>query len=908
LAVALTAAAAPVAAEEAAGAPIVRRILVRSAVPVDLTELAPLVALTPGEPLTAAAVRRTLRSLSLAGLGSEVAIHAQPVPDGVEVELVLLPDLLVAAVEIAGSPGLAPERLRAALPQKAGQPLREDRVLRGIYRIEELLGVEGWSSPSIRLEVAPAPAAGAVNIVYRVEAGARTQVTDVRVTGVPAALAAEALGELRTKPGQPWRPGVAREDGERLHRFLVRRGWRLAAVEGVDALPGAEPNRVDVRFAVTLGPQVEVEIRGAERRTLERRGLLPFLGDEGFDDALVAHAIGLIRTDYQARGHYRIEVEESRVEHDGRLRVRLDIVPGERYVLDEVHFEGNESFDEATLERLLRTAPRRLLTLGVGRLVDEELAEDLTNLRSFYALSGFDRARIGPPEVEEPRPGRLRVVVPIVEGERRTVGRIELEGLESLPVAATLAELPLRPGGPYHLMLLEASLDQLRARLERLGHRTAIVESELAWDDSGRVVDVTLRVLEGERSSVEAILVRGNQRTRTSVVRRFVALEPGDPISSEGLLDVQRALYRLGVFSRVDVRVPATDAEFAAHEVLIELEEGRSRAVAYGVGYDSESGARGLLRLSHANVGGRAATLQFDALVAQRDQLYRALFRQPYLGRWPVESRALVYRQTEDRPSFDVEREGLQVGIERRFGDRRVALFAEYRIVELESDAPEEILPRESRNARVASLTPSFFWDRRDDPVDATTGWSAAISLERAFPVADADADFEKLFAQWTQYASLGGGTLGGSIRLGALFPRGGSGAIDEVPASERYYAGGRTTHRAFARDELGVPGETLFVDGRDEPLPLGGGALGLLNLEWRFPLFGGFGGVVFVDAGNVWREIDMVDLSQTRWGAGVGVRYASPIGPIRLEVGWKLDRKSFEDSYVAFISLGNAF
>jgi outer membrane translocation and assembly module TamA len=151
------------------------------------------------------------------------------------------------------------------------------------------------------------------------------------------------------------------------------------------------------------------------------------------------------------------------------------------------------------------------------------------------------------------------------------------------------------------------------------------------------------------------------------------------------------------------------------------------------------------------------------------------------------------------------------------------------------------------------------------------------------------------------------------SARGGAIWPRAEAEdpelePIDAVPSAELFYAGGRTSHRAFPRDRLGIPGETLFVEPGEDPVPLGGGALALVNLEWRFPIVGDFGGNLFVDGGNVWREIADFDPSQARWGAGVGLRYQSPVGPLRVEVGWNLDREPGEDPYVWFVSLGNPF
>jgi outer membrane protein assembly factor BamA len=428
------------------------------------------------------------------------------------------------------------------------------------------------------------------------------------------------------------------------------------------------------------------------------------------------------------------------------------------------------------------------------------------------------------------------------------------------------------------------------------------------------VAAVDFRVLEGERSTADAIIVRGATRTPPALVRRFLGLGRGDPISTGSLLDVQRRLYRLGVFSHVAVSVPASGSAAADREVLVEVEEGRTRAVAYGAGYDSESGARGLLRLSQTNLFGRLITLQFDALVSQKDEAFRVLALQPYLGRWPVEARVLAYRESEDRPAFKVDRRGAALGLQKAFGHLRTGFFYDYRIVDLTTDEPDEVIPRESRDARVASLLPTLLYDRRDDPVDPGRGWSLQVQFERAFPLFAADADFSKLFGQWTSYLRLGRpGLIAVAARAGAIFPYAEPTdptleKMDAVPAAELFYAGGRTTHRAFPRDLLGVPGQTLFIEPGKDPVPQGGGLLALLNLEWRFPIFGAIGGELFADGGNVWRNPREFDASQARWGVGAGLRWSSPVGPLRVEVGWKLDREPWEDPYVWSISLGNAF
>ncbi|MCM2269936.1 MAG: BamA/TamA family outer membrane protein [Thermoanaerobaculia bacterium] len=887
-----------------------RRVEVRSAAPIDADELLPLIELRPGEPLDEDAVRRTLRNLRLSGLAAEAEVRRRVTAEGLDVVVALWPELRVRAVRMTGDSPLKPDRLLALAPQRAGEPLREDRVVRGVYRLREALVAEGYLGARVRVSVSEPAGDRTVEVSYQLEPGARSRVGTVEVAGLgAAATVAEALAAMRLQPGEPYRPRQLADDAERLQRFLYARGFGTAEVEPPGDVPAGE--RVDLRWQVRPGPRIVLTVDGAEQRDLAKRDLLPFLGDAGYDEALLLQSLAQIRRHYQERGHYRVEVTHEESRDAETLRLRLVVRPGPRYELAAVDFAGELSYDSERLERMVATARRRLLAPGSGRLVDETLAEDLSNLRSFYALEGYYRARIGPPRVDESG-DELRVTVPIEEGPRRVVEAVAVEGLTQVAAEDALRGAALAAGAGFHPFHVDAAVERLLTLLDGRGFRSALVAPEVTWVAPERAT-VTLRVLEGEPSRVATVIVRGNARTDTALVRRFLGLEPGAAISDAGLLEAQRALYGLGAFSSVRVHAPVDDGEFVARKVVVEVEEGKTRSLVLGVGWDSEDGPRGVFRAATLNLAGTLASLQLDALLSGNEQDLRLLYRQPYLFRWRIESRALAFYELEERTAFEVRRRGVGLGLSRPFGRSQIGLYASYRLVDEEVFDASEELAREDREARVASLTASALYDRRDDPVDPTRGWSAYLEAENAEPLLEADADFGKLFGQLSWIRPLGRRqTAALSVRGGRIFPRGaapaGGATIDNVPVSELFYGGGRTSHRAYRRDELGVFGQTIVLDDDGDPLPLGGGALGLINLDWRFPLFGELGGVVFVDSGNVWRTAADVDLSELRLGAGVGLRYRLPFGPLRLEIGWKLDREPFEDPYVVSVTLGNAF
>lgn len=898
----------------ATGSPVVRRVEVRSDGELDLAEVRALVAIVPGEPLTPGAVRATLTRLRLAGLASEVEVGVRPAPGGVDAVVVLRADLQVESVEVAGELPLPASRLESELEQKAGRPLREDRVLRDVYSLERALAEEGYLDARAKLDVAVDSARKRARVRYQIVPGTRWLVGEVRIESAEAVDVQSLLDALRSGPGEPYRPRTLRDEPDRLERVLARAGFRLASVEALPETRREAERRIDLVYRVERGPRFELVLTGGDRKELEKADLLPFLGSGSYDEALLLQSVASIRKHYQEKGFWKVEVDTAEEREEGLLRVRLSIVPGPKLVLEEIAFEGNEALPDEQLARRMATTPRRALTPGSGRLVDEQLSADLANLRSFYAVQGFGEARVGPARVEEPGGDRLRLVIPVEEGRRRRIGEVLFSGNQEIPARELAAAIRLRPGGPYHRVLVDEAIEQLRLAYEQRGYRSALISASVEPGTDESLVSVRFSLLEGRRSTVEAIVLRGNVRTPARVLRRFVPLEIGDPISSGSLLEVQRALYRLGIFARVDVTVAGSRFLSSGGTVVVEVEEGKSLYASYGFGYDSDAGARGLLNLRQSNLFGRAASVSLGVLVSEREEVYRITYRQPYLGPLPLEFRGTFYDEAENHPDFDVARRGLQLGVQREFGRLLASLVYDYRIVNLDSALVESEIPLESRDARVASIAPILFYDRRDDPIDPKRGWSLSTSFERAFPAFAADSDFRKLFGQATGYVDLGKwGVFASSLRLGAIENLRAEtdpafSDIDYVPAAERFFAGGRTSHRAFERDRLGVPGETLVVSDGGKVTPIGGGGLALLNLEYRFPIFGGLGGALFVDGGNVWRQFGEIDPAEVRWGVGTGLRYLSPIGPLRLEVGWALDRQPYEPSHVWFVSLGNPF
>ena len=282
----------------------------------------------------------------------------------------------------------------------------------------------------------------------------------------------------------------------------------------------------------------------------------------------------------------------------------------------------------------------------------------------------------------------------------------------------------------------------------------------------------------------------------------------------------------------------------------------------------------------------------------------------------------------EVKDSFTSRRRGGQFEIQRQGTFSRINILLDYRNVEVLDAILEDLeIDRDLQEVQIASITPAWSLDHRNDEFDPSEGWNTILQVEYAFPFAGAETEFLKGFLQAAGYLDFGRiGVLAGSFRVGAIEPLN-QAFVDStvpedlpsrfIPISERFFAGGRTTHRAYKRDRLGIPGETLILPpivpttdevDADSLVAIGGNGLLIANLDYRFPIAGPIGGTLFADFGNLWADWRNINVAEGKLGIGTGVRYSSPIGPIRVEVGYKLDPLPGEDDWVLLFSVGNAF
>ena len=939
----------------------------------DLERLSPLLLVEVGEPLSREALARSLRNLQASGLVSEVEVFVDPVEGGVAVTFATWGRVQVESIRFEGELVVKEKDLQAVLTQHEAEPLVSSRIVRGVYDLESFYQRMGYleasarSRPQVDLENKTA------SLTYLIDPGPRFTIQSVGFEGSFAPFTAVQLQDrLRMVPGKPFRERRARADVERLESWLFGENHRRATVGPYASLIDWDNATVDLVYQIDVGPRFHFEIHGADERRLRKKGLLPFLGNQRYDEAILLQSIGKIEDHYQRQGCYDVAVDWTETQSDELIHLAMTVDPGVKYELANISFSGNQAVPTYQLMSLISTESKRLFASTSGKLSDATIEDDIDNILSYYRLQGYWDAEVGPPEVTviegtvtsgaetegKETVGTLSVMIPVDEGLQRRLVNLEFDGLEAIEDEELRSRLPLRAGGPFHPVLLDEAISAIRAIYRARGFESTQLSSTLDWNKEETLADLEFRIIEGPRSVVDRVVIRGNQRTRSKSIRDALDLRSGEYISTNRLLEAQNNLYKLGAFSSATVkRAPGTPFK-GERDILVEVEEGSRHTFTYGFGLDTEDGFTGLFGYTRANMFGRGVSGRVD-LRGGRDSLARLLLYQPFLGRRRITTTGSLFYIEETRDTFESLRRGGQLEFQRIGKNSRTGVLFDYRLVDLIVDEPldtgGEPMPPEPempivtddppldveidldlREVQIASLTPSWLLDHRNSPVNPSAGWSTNLLVQYAFPLFNAEEHFLKSFLQYTQFFDIGWlGSFGGSFRVGAIepldktkadtLPDFGENIQDSfyVAISERYFAGGSNTHRAYNRDKLGICGETLIPDGPNEiPIEercenatedteysaIGGTGQLLLNIDYRFPIAGPIMGNVFVDTGNVWSSWRNINLSEIKTGVGLGIRYLSPVGPIRLEAGWNLDRLPGEDSYVIFFSVGNAY
>ncbi|MFN7951239.1 MAG: BamA/TamA family outer membrane protein [bacterium] len=898
----------------------------------------------PFDATAEAAVRRFLASLPIIGHSE---LHVEPSPAGDVLVLDLTRQPVVREIEFAGIFPVFERDALKALRMRAGDAFDPSLLPAEAERVAKLMEQNGFQGSTCSAE--SADDGGEISIRYPCSRGSLTRVGAITVTGSSALSDDEVGSALR-----PW-IFFTRDDLTKRVEKLEARYRELGYVRvHVDAVPGPADADGHVPLAVTVrqGKKLSVELSGNESIDEDDlREVLPFAREGGYGIFLVEEGAEAIRALYESKGFPSVEVAKERVEHDDDVRVRYTIREGaERSLaavcIDDPAIGAEEDANPEDCRRFVRkraepppvaapadasrvapAAPVALKpqdALGSGRSrwlllaprwQSALLEEDRGALIDYYKSVGFAEATVGIARMESVDEGVV-AVFPVDRGPLYRIGTVSIEGSRADIADLVAAKLTAATGDLYRTVDVDAVAAALEKELQSVGYLAARVEASVelvptpiagGGEPTEGAAEVAFRIAPGPLYRVTDLVLLGANETRKGVVKRAFALEPGALLTPGGLADTQKNVRDLEVFDAIQVAPVGLDVSAHADAVVepidvpvkVQVRERPRTELDLGFGYDTDRGASGRFTFRQLNLFDRAKKLTVNGTYGQRDKGSTVVLSDPRLFGSSFKGALSGAYSDTDLEAFD--QRSIRVGgsVSRALPwDLTAAFEVGYELTDTSNVVADDPDAPEPGTSRELLLTPSLAYDSRDDLLYPTRGTFASVSIGLSSRAYLSDDNFVRYDLQARRYQTLADGIVAvASVRFTDVDLYG---STTVVPTPELLFTGGTSTVRGFEEDRIGP----LDSNGK----PLGGGARLLGNLELRFPLVWLLEGALFVDAGEITRTIAAATIDKFQVGAGAGIRLRSPVGPLRLDVGYPVVAGAAPDGVGFHFSFGYPF
>lgn len=900
------------------------------------------------EPLDSRKVKVSIQQLFATGRFSNLQVEAEQRPDA-QVSLVFIAqqNYFVGQMTLDGVQNRpSATQLLDSSKLNLGALFSPEKLNESIDQMKAVMADNGYYKARIAVEQVQRPETQQIELHFHVVRGPAARVGQVVIKGAPGYTPDQVREIAHLHPGDA-------VSSERLTRALqhLRKAFqkqhRLEAQISVSQrVYHAGSNTLDYVLDVVRGPTVDIVVEGAGISHGRLTKLIPVYEENAVDDDLLNEGRRNLLNYFEADGYFDAQVEVRRQPdpQEDLLRVVYDVNRGARHKLTTLVIRGNKYFPADDIRERMQVQSAGLF-LSHGRFSPGMLTRDVQTIVNLYRDNGFEQVKVTP-DVQDDYQGeqnRMAVFIDVVEGPQTLVGSLTLNGIKSLPEDQIRSLLTIMEGQPFSQTNLAQDRDSVLNFYFNNGFPD--VQFEVASkpaDGNPNRMDVTYTIKEGERVLVDRVLTSGLHYTQPWVVSRDMRIHRGDPLSQENMYLSQTGFYDLGIFNEVDMAVQNPEGRSRYKDVLFQFQEAKRWTFNYGLGIEIQSGSSGgsqdpaghtevsprvSFDVNRINFRGRDHTLTLHSHVGRLQQRGLISYDAP---RWfNIRNLRLTFTTLYDNSlnvkTFTSQRfeESVQAvqTVTRRAGGQPISSLIwslNYRRVRA-SDlriTPEQI-PLLSQPVRVGMPGLTYIRDKRDDPIDAHKGNYTIFDSGYAASALGSEASFGRMLVQNATYQPFGRRNkyvFARSTRIGIEEP---TGNTTLIPLPERFFAGGGSTLRGFGLNQAG-PRDL------DTGFPIGGGAMFVNNLEMRFPpvtlpLFqDNISFVAFHDFGNVFeRATDMFNSFLT-WkqpnraqcrlttpeaqcsfnymshAVGGGVRYRTPIGPVRVDIGYNLNPPTF--------------
>ncbi len=690
---------------------------------------------------------------------------------------------------------------------------------------------------------------------------------------------------IRSKPGLPLSDSDIADD--------IKTIYKMGFFLDVSASVTSEPAGKVITFSVSEKGLIS-DIRLVGNKKLDRDDIVEVMSvktRQSLNREKIKEDIQKIKALYDTKGYYNAQITD-RIERDGEkdFVLILDIQENDRIYIRRIAFEGNEVYTTKELVNMMSTTERTLLGFitDTGILKREELRQDVQKISAFYFNNGFINSQIGEPVITHDAKG-IYIHITVREGKRFKVGNVVISGdqLEK-PRADLLRALKTKAGSHYDREAVIKDIEMITLAANDEGYAHADVNPRVTTHEKEQLVDLDLQLTKGALVYIARVGISGNTVTRDKVIRRQISVVEGELYSATKLKNSYMSLNALRYFEEVDFQTEK--AEEGRMNVNIRVKEKNTGMFMIGAGYSAVDQAVIMAQIVQQNFLGYGQTVSLKASLGSKTNQYELSFTEPWLFDLPLWCKADIWKYKKEYDSYTIDTRGAGVTLGYPVW-KKIVGYVGYKlsmddIQDVNYDTASQYIINQAGERVTSALSFTLAYDSTDDNIFPSRGIKTSATVQHAGDPLGGNAKFTKYGAVLTGYYPVFRDiVIGAKGRIGYL--QNNDDSDERLPIYERYVLGGINSLRG-----LRYVGPTNPATGD----VIGGTTMLTLTAEIVFPLIkdAGMKGVLFYDAGNAWNGAYYLgDLRQT---CGAGIRWYSPIGPLRLEYGYVLDRRGLND------------
>jgi len=876
----------------------------------------------------------------------------------VRVLLIVQPGLYFGIYEFPGARSFSYSRLLQISNYPPEGPYNRKDVSLATVALTKFFQQVGYFQAKVTPRIQQDAPHGIVNVTYAIELGKRARFGKVTLQGASAdhtsqlqAKLKSVLARLRSsaiREGKPYSLRIVQNATVYMQNALTKEGHLGAEVKMLGAEFDPATNRANISFNISEGPTVHVKVEGAHVWKATQRKLLPFYQRVGIDDELVQEGRRNLISHFQSKGFFDATVETSTTKRENNEETILyRISKGPRHKVASVSIDGNRVLGDDQLFGHVSVAKAKLFSRGT--FSEKLLRSSAKNLTSTYHAEGFSDAKVT--SKVEGKGSNIDVTFLVEEGPRDIVREMRIVGNDTMPIAELLPKgLKLHAGDPYSQSKADEDRKNIAVKYLESGYLIASIRQVIKQEGTDKHgLIVTYEVYEGPKVTTSSVITLGRGHTQQRLIDRAGKFKLGAPLTTGNLLSAESRLYEPAIFDWAEVRPRRQITTQTQEDVLVKVHESRRRRLTYGFGFEVINrggslpsgtvavpglppvglgsnfttsqktfwGPRGSVEYTRRNVRGLAETLTIGSLAGRLVQRVTTNYQDPHFrGTSFASDTSASFEHNSENPIYTdrIEQAGFQ--LQKPLDSKKYKnLFLRYSFSDTQITnliIPDLIPSSSDLKVRLSTLSATLSNDTRDSVLDAHRGVFQSLEVDLNPEALGSSVSFIKMLGQVAHYRKLRSSNViwANSVRVGFDTPFAGS----HVPLSQLFFSGGGSTLRGFPLNGAG-PQRSIQVCSQGGSgnctqiaVPQGGRQLFLVNSEFRipFPIRKGLGVAAFYDGGNVFRTIGFH--GQYTNTIGGGLRYATPVGPVRIDIGHNLNAPRGISSLQYFITLGQSF